>query len=59
MSETDEDEQAMTVRLPKGTHRTLRILSATTGVAMNTHDQRGRRGMARQAGSRPVGQPEG
>ena len=36
MSETDEDEQAMTIRLPKGTHRTLRILSATTGVAMNT-----------------------
>ena len=36
MQETDEEEQAMTIRLPKGTHRTLRILSATTGVAMNT-----------------------
>jgi predicted transcriptional regulator len=37
MSEADsKEEQAMTVRLPKGDHRKLGHLAVETGVSMNT-----------------------
>lgn len=35
-TETGKDEQAMTVRLPKTTHRKLGHLAVETGVSMNT-----------------------